>query len=139
MQRITITIDDDLMAELDRAMERTGYANRSEALRDLARAGLKAVALEKGEMDRCVGILSYAYDHEVRDMAQRLNSRHHDHHDLSVAALHVHIDKTRCLEVSVLRGKADQVRSFASEITAQRAVYHGSLAIIPETSTADDH
>src|SRR4029077_12295256 len=34
MQRVTITIDDDLAAELDRFMNAHGYANRSEAIRD---------------------------------------------------------------------------------------------------------
>jgi CopG family transcriptional regulator, nickel-responsive regulator len=40
MQRVTITIEDELLAEVDALVERRGYANRSEALRDLARAGL---------------------------------------------------------------------------------------------------
>ena len=41
MQRVTITIDDELDAELDRFMKARGYANRSEAIRDLARSGLQ--------------------------------------------------------------------------------------------------
>jgi CopG family nickel-responsive transcriptional regulator len=41
MQRVTITIDDELMGELDRIIAVRGYQNRSEAIRDLARAGLR--------------------------------------------------------------------------------------------------
>jgi Ribbon-helix-helix protein, copG family len=41
MQRITITIEDDLLAEIDAAAEARGYQNRSEIIRDLARAGLR--------------------------------------------------------------------------------------------------
>jgi CopG family transcriptional regulator, nickel-responsive regulator len=41
MQRITITVDDDLMSDLDRVIEARGYQNRSEAIRDLARAGIQ--------------------------------------------------------------------------------------------------
>ena len=37
MQRVTITIDDELMDELDRIIAARGYQNRSEAIRDLAR------------------------------------------------------------------------------------------------------
>jgi CopG family transcriptional regulator, nickel-responsive regulator len=40
MQRITITIDDDLLTEVDRLVAKRGYQNRSEAIRDLARGGL---------------------------------------------------------------------------------------------------
>ena len=44
MQRITITIEDDLLAEIDAAAKARGYQNRSEIMRDLARAGLQQSA-----------------------------------------------------------------------------------------------
>ena len=37
MHRVTITLDDDLMAELDELIALRGTQNRSEAIRDLAR------------------------------------------------------------------------------------------------------
>ena len=40
MQRITITVDDELVAALDCIIAAHGYQNRSEAIRDLARAGI---------------------------------------------------------------------------------------------------
>lgn len=134
MNRITITIDDDLMAELDRLVEQRGYPNRSEAIRDLARAGMKEVAVAAGDVAACVGVLSYVYDHEARDLARRLTKSHHHHHDISVASLHVHLDIDRCLEVSILKGRTSEVRHFADSITAQRAVTHGELQIIPDDS-----
>ena len=48
MQRVTITIDDELDAELDRFMQARGYVNRSEATCDLARSGLQQAAVEVG-------------------------------------------------------------------------------------------
>ena len=41
MQRVTVTLDDELVAEIDRIAAARGYQNRSEAIRDLARAGLR--------------------------------------------------------------------------------------------------
>ena len=46
MQRVTITIDDDLADDLERFMAMRGYANRSEAIRDLARSGLQQGAAQ---------------------------------------------------------------------------------------------
>jgi CopG family transcriptional regulator, nickel-responsive regulator len=131
MQRITVTLDDDLMKELDRVMEARGYQNRSEAIRDLARAGLKQSLVETGGLKTCVGVLSYTYDHKARDLAKRLTNSFHDHHDISVVSMHVHLDQDRCLEVSILRGKTGDVRHFAEHITAERYVMHGELALIP--------
>lgn len=134
MNRITITIDDDLMVELDRMIVQRGYSNRSEAIRDLARAGMKEMYVASGDLQECVGVLSYVYDHEARDLAKRLTQSHHHHHDISVASLHVHLDADRCLEVSILKGQTSGVRQFADSITAQRAVTHGELKLIPNGS-----
>ena len=41
MQRVTVTVDDELVSEIDHFMKARGYQNRSEALRDLARAALQ--------------------------------------------------------------------------------------------------
>lgn len=131
MQRITITIDDDLMAALDRMIEIKGYQNRSEALRDLARTGLQQASLEEGQMEACVGVLSYTYNHSARDLSKKLTNTHHDHHNISVASMHVHLDHDRCLEVSILKSKTDDVRHFADHVKAERHVTHGTLAVLP--------
>lgn len=144
MQRVTVTLDDELMAELDRVMAERGYQNRSEAIRDLARAGLKESLVEAGKIENCIGVLSYTYDHNARDLARRLTNTFHDHHDLSIASMHVHLDHDRCLEVSILRGKTESVRHFADHVMAERSVTYGELAIIPSLDgghheTAHEH
>jgi Arc/MetJ family transcription regulator len=40
MQRVTLTLDDDLLAALDALSARRGYHNRSEAVRDILRDAL---------------------------------------------------------------------------------------------------
>ena len=59
MQRVTITLDEEFVAELDRVMATRGYQNRSEAIRDLARAGIRQAAEEAGEGGQCVAALVY--------------------------------------------------------------------------------
>ncbi|GHA30106.1 putative nickel-responsive regulator [Devosia pacifica] len=131
MQRITVTLDDELMEELDRVMVAKGYQNRSEALRDLTRAGMKQSALDAGATGECVGVLSYVYDHGARELAKRLTSTFHDHHGLTISSLHVHLDHHNCLEVSILKGAVPAVQHVADHVIAERAVRHGQLAIIP--------
>ena len=70
MQRITITIEDDLLAEIDAAAEARGYQNRSEIIRDLARAGLQQGTEETAPSGQCVAALVYVYDHAARDLAR---------------------------------------------------------------------
>ncbi|STV85971.1 nickel responsive regulator NikR [Klebsiella michiganensis] len=111
MQRITITLDDDLLDTLDSLSQRRGYHNRSEAIRDILRGALaQESAQEHGTQG--FAVLSYVYEHEKRDLASRLVSTQHHHHDLSVATLHVHINHDDCLEIAVLKGDMGDVQHF---------------------------
>lgn len=131
MQRVTVTLDDDLMAELDRVIELRGYQNRSEAIRDLARAGIREAAEAAAPGRDCVAALVYVYDHDARELAKRLTRSFHDHHALSLAAMHVHLDHDSCLEVAVLRGPSHDVRHLAEHVIAERGVRHGRLVAVP--------
>jgi CopG family nickel-responsive transcriptional regulator len=131
MQRVTITLDDDLMDDLDRIIAARGYQNRSEAIRDLARSGLEQAAVEVAGTRNCVAALVYVYDHHARELPKRLTQGFHEHHDLSQATLHVHLDEESCLEVTVLKGKGAEVQSFANQVIAERGVRHGHVVYVP--------
>jgi CopG family nickel-responsive transcriptional regulator len=138
MQRVTITIDDELLAALDRMIAMRGYQNRSEAIRDLARAGMAEI---EGGVSPHEGVaaLVYVYDHEGRELAKRLTRSFHDHHDLSLATLHVHLDHESCLEVAVLRGAMNDIRHFAEHVISERGVRHGRLVAVPVAVEAESH
>ncbi|MDE1158488.1 MAG: nickel-responsive transcriptional regulator NikR [Neorhizobium sp.] len=131
MQRISITIDEDLLSAIDALSQKRGYASRSEAVRDIVRETLAQEAEAEAEDGPCVAALSYVYQHETRELSKRLTSVQHDHHDLSVSTLHVHLSNADCLEVTVLKGNAGAVRAFADAVTSQRGVRHGHLNVIP--------
>ncbi|WBU49598.1 nickel-responsive transcriptional regulator NikR [Kosakonia pseudosacchari] len=126
MQRVTITLDDDLLDTLDNLSARRGYNNRSEALRDILRGALAQESVQDNEQQG-YAVLSYVYEHEKRDLASRIVATQHHHHDLSVATLHVHISHDDCLEIAVLKGKMGDVQHFADDVIAQRGVRHGHL------------
>jgi CopG family nickel-responsive transcriptional regulator len=137
MQRVTITLDDDLMADLDRFIAARGYQNRSEAIRDLARSGLEQAAVEVAGSRPCVATLVYVYDHHARELPKRLTQGFHDHHELSQATLHVHLDAASCLEVTVLKGPGSEVQRFADHVIAERGVRHGHVVYIPADELSD--
>ncbi len=147
MQRITLTIDDDLAETLDRHMKKHRYASRSEALRDILREAQAREMLDdkpqgkgKGKDDGfCVATLAYIYDHETRDLGRRLTQAQHKHHDLQVATLHVHLDHDSCLEVSILRGPTQAVRALADDTISQRGVRHGQLHVVPAALEHEKH
>jgi len=130
MERITISLDEELASAFDALIAERGYRNRSEAMRDLLRRELEASHQGKEADGQCVATLSYLYNHHERDLAERLTGLQHDHHDLTVSTLHAHLDHDNCIECTVLRGPTAGVRSFAQSIMAESGVRHGSLNLI---------
>jgi CopG family transcriptional regulator, nickel-responsive regulator len=140
MERITISIDEDLAAEFDSLIAQRGYKNRSEAVRDLVRSHLEAARVSEGQEGHCVANLSYVYNHHERDLAERLTALQHGQHDLTVATMHAHLDHDNCLESVILRGTSAAVRAFADAMTAERGVRHGQLNLVSvEFSGGHDH
>ena len=139
MQRVTMTIDDELMDSLDAYMRASGHQNRSEAVRDLVRAGLMTQPRIDDGARRCMAALVYVYDHETRQLSKRLMNDHHSHGDLSIAAVHVHVDAESCLEVSLLRGPKAEVEHFAQHVIGERGVRYGRLVVVPASAEGPAH
>ncbi|MBV8853077.1 MAG: nickel-responsive transcriptional regulator NikR [Sinobacteraceae bacterium] len=131
MRRLTISVDDDLANTFDRLVKDQGYDNRSEAFRDLVRRALGDARVQDKSAGHCVGALSYVYNHHERQLASRLTSMQHEHHDLAVATMHAHLDHENCLETVILRGPTEAVLRFADSVKAQPGVRHGSFHPVP--------
>ncbi|MEP3476333.1 MAG: nickel-responsive transcriptional regulator NikR [Hyphomicrobiales bacterium] len=132
MQRVTITIDTDLLNQLDRFMNEKNYANRSEAIRDITRDRLEAERIQTNTTSKnCIATLSYLYDFEERELAKRLAKKHHATYSLHQSTMQVHVDEKTCHETVILKGSVRQVKEIANSIIAERGIRHGTLQITP--------
>ena len=128
LERIGISLEDDLLRQFDRLIAEKGYANRSEAVRDLIRAELvqRAWAEAKGREERVV-VVTLVYDHDSSSLAQKLTRIQHENHLAVVSSLHVHMDAHNCLEVIIVRGVSSKVKLIANTLLSTRGVKHGQL------------
>ncbi len=139
MERFTISLDESLAQEFDTLIRARGYANRSEAVRDMLRSELEKDRLAREDAPYCVASLSYVYNHHERRLAERLTDLQHHAHDLVVSSMHVHLDHDHCLETLFLRGATHEVRSIAEKISAERGVRHAALNLVPVETEAILH
>ncbi|MBS3947363.1 MAG: nickel-responsive transcriptional regulator NikR [Dethiobacter sp.] len=131
--RFGISMNEQLLAMFDKQIVSKGYANRSEAVRDLIRNRL--VELEWGDEDQEVaGTITLIYDHHVRGLGSLLTEMQHNWHELILSATHVHLDHHNCLEVLIIKGPAGKVRQVADRLLGVKGVKHGKLTI---TSTGE--
>ncbi|MGD9744341.1 MAG: nickel-responsive transcriptional regulator NikR [Dongiaceae bacterium] len=139
MERVTISLDEELLKEFDRYIAQKKYENRSEAIRDLLRERLQQTRLAGGKPSHAVGCLSYVYNHHQRQLPKRLTQSQHDHHDFILSTLHVHLDHEDCLEIVLLKGKASDLTRFAEATVAEPGVRHGRLNLVAADKVRGRH
>jgi len=128
LARIGVAIDADLLRQFDDLITARGYTNRSEAFRDLVRAELVQKTAENPD-STVVGAVTLVYDHHVRLLNEKLTDMQHQFFENILSTLHVHLDHDHCLEVLVVRGKAEEVRRIADSLISTKGVMHGRLSI----------
>ena len=124
--RYGVSIDRSLSRRFDRLIKERGYANRSEAIRDLIRDRLVEEEWESAEGET-VGVVTLLYNHHQRELSSRLTRSQHDHHGETISSLHVHLDSENCLEVIVMRARATVVKKMAEHLIGTKGVKHGKL------------
>ncbi len=139
MERFTISLNDQLAEQFDAVMHKRGYFNRSEAMRDLIRDLLDTARSEEHAEGHCIATLSYIYSHHESELASLLIAVQHDHHDLTLSTMHVHMDHDNCLEVTILSGTIKNVKNFANHIIATRGVRHGKLHLLPVETVPEQY
>ncbi len=125
--RFGVSIDGDLLEKFDKQIEKKGYKNRSEAIRDLIRDHL--VEEEWAKDEEIVGTITVVYDHHTPDLNQNMTHIQHSFTGEIKSVLHIHMDHHNCLEVLVVKGQGHLVQSLADQLIALRGIKHGKLTM----------
>ncbi len=128
LERVSVAIDRPLLQDFDRLLADRSLGNRSEAMRDLMRRRLveEHATAARGHG---VGTLTLIYDHDQRELSDRLVEAGHAHHAHVLATMHVHLDAHLCLEVLALEGPVATLRTFADQVLGLKGVLHGQLVM----------
>ena len=121
IERVGVSLDQDLLARFDELIEKQGYANRSEALRDLIRARLDQEQLAKPSTEAVAGIF-LVYDHHTTNLSTKLNRLQHNHLLHIITSTHIHLDHHNCLEIIILKGKVKEIQKLADQMTCLKGV-----------------
>jgi CopG family nickel-responsive transcriptional regulator len=132
--RFSVSLAPALLKQLDQMSSEKGYDNRSQAIADMIRDRLVEHRQKFGSED-IVGTVTLVYDHHKPHLQATLTDIQHDHHDVILSTVHVHLDHHNCLEVLLVRGKAAVIRKIADELISAKGVKHGKLTV---TTTGKD-
>ncbi len=132
--RCSVSLPGGLLRQMDGMVREKGYTNRSLAVADMIRDHLveHRQQFERGEI---AGTITLVYDHHKHGLQETLTDVQHDHHQLIISTLHVHLDHHNCLEVLVVKGRAPEIKRVADRLIGAKGVKHGKLTL---TTTGKD-
>jgi len=128
IKRFGVSLDSLLLKRFDSLINKKGYPNRSEAIRDLIRDSLVKDEWEYGDRET-VGTITIVYSHDIRELADTLTDIQHHFHTSIISSMHVHLDHHNCLEVIVVKGKGKEIKKIADRLIGTRGVKHGKLVL----------
>jgi len=130
LRRFGVSMEENLLQSFDILIEKQGYTNRSEAVRDLVREALLRNKWE--EDDQIVaGCILIFYDHHQRNLVEEMIGIQHDFHDVILATTHFHLDHHNCLEMIVVKGKTQSLRTLRDKLTSLKGVKYCKLSVSP--------
>ena len=134
VSRFSISLPPSLLRQIDEMSSEKGYDNRSLAIGDMMRDHLVEHRQKFGN-EVIAGTITLVYDHHKPHLQATLTDIQHDHHDVILSTVHIHLDHHNCLEVLLVRGKAAVIKKIADELISAKGVKHGKLTV---TTTGKD-
>jgi len=112
MPIVSISLNDEILSELDKLQSSMGFSGRSEAIR----AGIRAFVSEEKQKSDLSGnihaillvVHNDEFDHAVSGIT-------HNFEDLIITHLHSKIDKKKCMELFVIDGDAEKVSTMTKD------------------------
>ncbi|MBI5091730.1 MAG: nickel-responsive transcriptional regulator NikR [Candidatus Hydrogenedentes bacterium] len=125
--RMSFSIEEPLLKKFEKILKERSNSNRSEFVRDLIRDQLVQDEWQRNE--EALGTITLIYNHQARQLNDRLIEVQHHHHDAILATTHVHLDEHTCAEMIMVRGKASEIRHIADALQDQKGVLHTALSM----------
>lgn len=109
---VSISMDDNLLRELEALQEGMGFSGRS----DIIRSAVRSFISENREIKQHQGIQDAILIgiHE-QSAEQRVTEIKHEHEEIIKTQTHTHVSQNRCLEIFVLHGGSEEIEELYRE------------------------
>ncbi|MGD1836394.1 MAG: CopG family ribbon-helix-helix protein [Nitrososphaeraceae archaeon] len=127
MPIVSISLNDDIINDINKLQKNLGFSGRSE----IVRAGIRNILAEHKERQDLIGELSalLLVIHQERDDDQ-VTSMRHEYEEIITTHLHSKIDNDRCVEVFLLRGNSTSIKNMTGIFQTNKKLEHVKLIVM---------
>ena len=123
--RFSVSLEEELLNELDQFVKDNSFANRSQALRNLIE---KNIVEKKWHCNNVVaGAIVMIYDHHKKEISLLSNDIQHNYFDVILSSQHFHLNHSICLEIIAVKGVAKKLTELSDKLISIKGIRHGKL------------
>ena len=135
VNRVSISLPEGLLYQLDNMIMQKGFENRSQAIADMIRQQLNEHRQQLGE-DVMAGTINLVYDHAIHGLQRQLSDLSYEYLDEVISVLNVNLEEKQTMAVFLVQGPVKRLKLIANRMNACRGVISSKLmlsaAIIPQ-------
>lgn len=124
MTIVSVSLNEDILVEVDKLQKSLGFSGRSE----IVRAGIRNLLAEERDRQNLSGslyaVLLAIHDEKSDDQVTMMQ---HAYDRLITTHIHNKIDGDRCLEIFLLKGKAEEVKAMTKKFLSNKKMDHVKL------------
>lgn len=125
--RFGVSLEKELLEELDGYVRDNQLANRSQGIRHLLNNN---IVRKKWLCNNLVaGSLTLVYDPQKRGIVNKLADIQHEYHEVILSTQHFHLDHDNCLDIIAIKGKAAVLTELADKLKSLKGLQHGMLTM----------
>ncbi len=130
MARVSLSLPPQLLERFDRVSTESGFKDRSKALQATMRSFITEEEQTLYKRGPITGALLMVYNHEARGIDSKLTDLEHDNRDIIASSTHMHLGKSHCLKVLVVRGKVETVRMLEKKLRNLKGMMQIKLSFL---------
>jgi CopG family nickel-responsive transcriptional regulator len=127
VKRFGVSLEEDLLIELDKIVQDERFPNRSRALRYLIQQHKSDKGIEENQ--QVTGAIVLVYDHRIARLHSEIASLKHEYNCMVLSSQHIHLDEKNCIETIAVRGTAKNVIKLSNKLLAIKGIRHGNLVV----------
>ena len=124
MTIVSVSLNDDILSEIDKLQKSLGFSGRSE----IVRAGIRNLLADEKDRQNLSGhlfaVLLAIHDEKSDDQVTEMG---HGYDKLITTHIHNKIDGDRCLEIFLLRGDAEDIKDMTKKFQSNKKMDHVKL------------
>ena len=128
LARISISLAETLLMQLDSMVLEKGFENRSQGLSSMINHFItEHKSIDDDEI--MAGTINLVYDYSVPGLQKQLADLQHEHIDEVISSLHIQLMNTQTMEVILVQGPGNRLQEIADRMQVFRGVISAVLQV----------